>query len=90
MHHFTFWTLIISRINRVFCKSHSDSDWQLNVNLAHSVEHWDDDQKVLSSIPTWSNFWLNLFCSSPGKPLLSSLHNLGKTRLMDIHLSINN
>ena len=41
MHYFTFWTLVISRINRAcFYKGHDDSVCQLNVDLAHLVEHW--------------------------------------------------
>ena len=54
-------------------KSHKDSDGQLNVDLAQSVEDWHDDQEVLSSIPTGAIFWLNLFCSCPCKPLLATL-----------------
>ena len=49
MHHFTFRTLI------------EDSDCQLNVNIAHSVEYWHDDQQVLGSIPTGGNFCLIYF-----------------------------
>ena len=57
MHHFTFWTSVISRINRAwFCKGHEDSGWQLNVDLAQLVEHWHDDPEVLSSISTGGNF----------------------------------
>ena len=37
MHHFTFWTLINSRINRAWLKTLKDSDWQPNVYLAQSV-----------------------------------------------------
>ena len=48
MHHFTFWTLIISRINK-------DSDWQPNSDLAQSVEHWHNGQEVLDSIPLGAN-----------------------------------
>ena len=62
MHHFTCWTLFISRINRTWLyKGHGDSGWQLNVNSAHSVGHWHDDQEVLGSILIRGNF---LFCFS--------------------------
>ena len=55
IHHFTFWNLIISRINGAWLyKGHGDSDWQLNVDLAQSVEHWHDNEEVLG-----------LFSSSP-------------------------
>ena len=41
MHHFTWWTLFISRINRAWLyKGHENSGWQLNVDLAQLVEHW--------------------------------------------------
>ena len=44
--------IFISRINRAWlyngCK---DSDWQPNIDLAQSVEHWCDDQEVLGSMP---------------------------------------
>ena len=50
MHHITFWTLVISRINRA--KGHEDSGWQLNVDLAQLVEHWHDDPEVMGSILT--------------------------------------
>ena len=53
MHHFTCWTLFISKINRA---CHEDLGWQLNVDLAQLVEHWPDDPEVLVSIPTGCNF----------------------------------
>ena len=57
MHHFTFWTLVISRINRdLLYKGHEDSGWQVNVDLVQLVEHWHDDPEVPGSIPTESNF----------------------------------
>ena len=58
MHHFTCWTLFISRINRTWLyKGHEDSGWQMNVNLAQLVRHWPEDLEVLVSLPTVSNFW---------------------------------
>ena len=58
MHHFTCWTLLISRINRAWLyKGHEDSGWQLNVDLAQLVRHWPDDPEVLVSNPTGGNFW---------------------------------
>ena len=57
MHHFTCWTLFISRINRAWLyKGHEDSGWQLNVDLAELVRHWPDDLEVLVSNPTGGNF----------------------------------
>ena len=62
MHHFTCWTLFISRINRAWlCKSHEDSAWQLNVDLAQLVRHWPNDLEVLVSNPTGGNFWRVIF-----------------------------
>ena len=58
MHHFIFWTLILS--NRL-CKGLKDSDL---FHLAQSVEHWCNDQEVLGSIPTRINFWLKFFALS--------------------------
>ena len=58
MHHFTCWTLFISRINRAWLyKCHEDSGWQLNVDLAQLVRHWSEDLEVLGSILTGGNFW---------------------------------
>ena len=74
MHHFTCWTLFISRINRAWLyKGHGDSGWQLNVDLAQLVEHWPYDPEVLVSIPTGGNIWRIFFCSSLCKDLS---HNL--------------
>ena len=74
MHHFTYWTLFISRINRAWLyKGHEDSDWQLNVDLAQLVGHWPRDPKVLVSIPTGGNFWRIFFCSSLCKDLSDNL-----------------
>ena len=65
MHHFTCWTLFISRINRSWLyKGHEDSGWQLNVNLAQLVRHWPEDLEVLVSNPTGSIFWRNFFALS--------------------------
>ena len=51
MHHFTYWSLFISRINRAsLCKGHEDSGWQLNVDLAQLSEHWSHDPEVVSSL----------------------------------------
>ena len=56
-HHVTFWTLVISRIIRAWLyKSHEDSGWQLNVDLAQLVEHWLDDPEVMGSILTGAIF----------------------------------
>ena len=70
MHHFTCWTLFISRINGAWLyKCHEDSGWQLNVDLAQLVRHWPKDLEVLVSNPTGGNFWRILFCSSLCKDL---------------------
>ena len=62
MHHFTCWTLFISRMNRAWIyKGHEDSGWQLNVDLAQLVRHWPHDLEVLVSIPTEGNFWQFFF-----------------------------
>ena len=62
MHHFTCWTLFISRINRAWLyKGHEDSGWQLNVDLVQLVEHWPHDLEVLVSIPSGGNFWQIFF-----------------------------
>ena len=64
MHHFTCWTLFITRINRAWLyKDLEDSGWQLNVDLAQLSEHWSHDLEVVSFYPTGGNFWRNLFCS---------------------------
>ena len=55
MHHFTFWTLVISRINLNFIKAliiHTEP----NRDLAQSIEYCHDDLEVLASIPTGGNF----------------------------------
>ena len=57
MHHFTCWTLFISRINRAsLYKGHEDSDWQLNVELAKLSQHWSHDPEVVSLNPTGGNY----------------------------------
>ena len=62
MHHFTCWTLFISRINRAWLyKGHEDPGWQLNVDLAQLVRHWPEDLEVLVSNPTGGNFWWIFF-----------------------------
>ena len=62
MHHFTCWTLIISRINRAWLyKGLNDSHRQPNSDLAQFAEHETDE--VVSSNPNGGNFWRNLFCS---------------------------
>ena len=62
MHHFTCWTLFISRINRAWLyKGHENSGWQLNVDLAQLVGHWPHDPEVLVSNPTGGYFWRNFF-----------------------------
>ena len=74
MHHFTCWTLFISRINRAWLyKGHEDSGWQLNVDLAQLVRRWLEDPEVLVSNPTWHNFWWIFFCSSVCKDLSDNL-----------------
>ena len=79
LYHFTFWTLIISRINRPWLyKGLKDSGWQPRVDLAQSIEHWHGDHS-----PLGSNFLL-FFCSFPRKPLFSmlpTLYNLEKSRM---------
>ena len=73
MHHFTFWTLVISRINRAcLYKGHEDSGWQLNIDLAQFVEHWHDHPEVLGSIPTGAIFD-DFFSSSLCKDLSDNL-----------------
>ena len=65
MHHFTCWTLFISRINRAWLyKSHEDSGWQLNADLAQLVRHWPEDPEVLVSNPTEGQF-LTFFFALP-------------------------
>ena len=62
MHHFTCWTLFISRINRTWLyKGHEDSGWQLNVDIAQLVRHWPEDLEVLVSNLTGGNFWRIFF-----------------------------
>ena len=74
MHHFTCWTLFISRINRAWLyKDHEDSGWQLNVDLAQLVRHWPHDLEVLVSNHTGGNFWRNFFCSSLSTDLSDNL-----------------
>ena len=74
MHHFTYWTLFISRINRAWLyKGHEDSGWQLNVDLAQLVRHWPHDLEVLVSNPTGGNFWRNFFFALPCKDLSDNL-----------------
>ena len=64
MHHFTCWTLFISRINRAWLyKGLVDSHPQPISDLAQLIEHGTDDLEVVSSNPTGTNFWRNLFCS---------------------------
>ena len=70
MHHFTFWTLIISRINRAWLyKCVKYSDWQPNVILAQSIRHQTSKPvmvSVMASTLTAGNF---IFCSDFLKPL---------------------
>ena len=74
MHHFTCWTLFISRINRAWLyKGDEDSRWQLNVDLAQLVRHWPEDPEVLVSNPTGGNFWRIFFCFSLCKDLSDNL-----------------
>ena len=66
MHHFTCWTLFISRINRTWLyERHEDSGWQLNVDLAQLVRHWPEDLEVLVSNPTGENLWQFFFFALP-------------------------
>ena len=63
MHHFTCWTLFISRINRPhLCKGLNNLHRQPNSDLAQLAEHYSDDLEVGSN-PTGGNFGRNLFCS---------------------------
>ena len=74
MHHFTCWTLFISRINRAWLyKDHQDSGWQLNVDLAQLVRHWPEDVEVLVSNPTGGNFWQFFFAHPCVKDLSDNL-----------------
>ena len=74
MHHFTCWTLFISRINRAWLyEDHEDWGWQLNVDLAQLVRHWPEDQEILVSNPTGGNFWWMFFCFSLCKNLSGNL-----------------
>ena len=57
-----------------------------HVCLAQSVRHYSKAQEVLGSIPTGSNFLLNLFCSSLCKVLLTmvpTLCYLGRPRMVE-------
>ena len=66
MHHFTCWTLFISRINRAWLyKGYEDPGWQLNVDLAQLARHWPEDPEVLVSNPTGGNFWWIFFLLFP-------------------------
>ena len=57
MHHFTCWTLFISRSNRAWpYKGLNDSHRQPNSDLAQLVEHYTDDLEVVSLNPTEGNF----------------------------------
>ena len=63
MHHFTFWTLFISRINRAWLyKGLNDSHRQPNSDLAQLGEHWTDDLEVGSSIPSRGQLFITLLC----------------------------
>ena len=66
MHHFSFWTRIISRIySTQIYKSFKDSDWQSNVKLVQSVRHQSRSQEVLDSIPTWNYFLVEFILLFP-------------------------
>ena len=57
MHHFTFWTLFISRINSAcLYKDLNDSHPQPNSDLAQLEEQWAGDLEVVSSNPTGDSF----------------------------------
>ena len=57
MHHFTCWTLFISRYNRArLYKDLDDSHRQPNSDLAQLEEHGTDDLDVVSSNPAGGNF----------------------------------
>ena len=66
MHHFTCWTLFISRIKRAWLyKGYENSGWQLNVDLAQLVRCWPEDLEVMVSNPTGGNFWWIFFFALP-------------------------
>ena len=66
MHHFTFWALIISRINWAWlCRGLENSDWQPIVDLTQSEELWHNDHEVLGSIPTGGNLLAALIFTLP-------------------------
>ena len=60
MHHFTCWTLFISRINRAY-KDLNDSHRQPNSDLAQLVGHESDDPEVVGSGPTRGNFFEEIY-----------------------------
>ena len=81
MHHLTFWTWIIARIIIIInsmiygiLKIQADNK-DSTVKKASGY-----NTRVLRFYPIGGNFLLNLFCSSPRKPLLTTLptmYNLG-------------
>ena len=74
MHHFTCWTLFISRISRAWLyKGNEDSGWQLNIDLAQLVRHWPEDLEFLVSNPPGGNFWQLFFCFNLCKDLSDNL-----------------
>ena len=56
MHHFTCWTLFISRINRAQLYKGSAQTSPTDCPLAQLVEHGTHDLEVVSSNPTGDNF----------------------------------
>ena len=65
--HFGLSSFLESRA--LLYKLHGDSDWQLNIDLAQSVEHWHDHQEALGSIPTEGIFVILLFSVNAGRIL---------------------
>ena len=63
MHHFTCWTLFISRINRARLYKGSLQPSPTDSPLAQLVERGTHDLEVVSSNPTGDNFWRNFFCA---------------------------
>ena len=82
MHHFTFWTLFISRINRAWLyKGLNDSHRQLNSELAQLGEHGTDDPEVVSSNSTGGNFWMKFILCCVTSDLSDNLTEMRQTGL---------
>ena len=81
MHHFTCWTLFISRINRAWLRQ-GLNDWhrQQNSDLAQLAECATDDQEVVGSIPARDNFFILLFSFNASRTW-QKISNYVKTRI---------